>query len=580
MKVKLIQATQNPIDVMWVAARTCYSEKSPIDLWNDRYGAIEDGYKHTEEYNRQCIEKHWDLVKKILESGHESIAEYVNFVFAIEGIDRATSHQLVRHRIAVFCMSGDTKITTSSKRTNNKTIKELYELLPQYKKNIKVRCMDENTKEFSFKPIKSILYNGRHSIYEIQTEDGYSIRTTLSHKFLSADGWKPLSELVVGNEVYTNGNLAYKDKGWLQEHYIQNNESQEYMGLLCGVSKHTIRKYIRLHGLQKELGSWSVGVEPPNKGRTKFDYEPLKVVSEKMRGNHNAPHWTGSDNPSYRGDKITNSGGYYRTYQNYVKKGTCELCGFNGYTEFHHVDRNPKNTSQENIMELCFNCHRHQHKQRLFIAKLSKIVSIKYVGEEDTYDIEMKESPHNFVANGFVVHNSQQSQRYVEIKESFETISELFENPKTDEDEKYLLTVANKYFVGVTTDNYRMYIQCLISYLQGVKQGMKPEEARTFLPNATKTNIMMGVNLRELRHICSLRLCNRAQLPIRQLFQEIKKEVEAQDSRLASLLAPSCEVLGVCTEVKSCKRKPALKDVLEICNNSKIENAKLTCIVP
>lgn len=277
MKVKLIQATQNPIDVMWVAARTCYSEKSPIDLWNDRYGAIEDGYEHTEEYNRQCTEKHWDLVKKILESGHESIAEYVNFVFAIEGIDRATSHQLVRHRIAVF---------------------------------------------------------------------------------------------------------------------------------------------------------------------------------------------------------------------------------------------------------------------------------------------------------------SQQSQRYVEIKESFETISELFENPKTDEDEKYLLTVANKYFVGVTTDNYRMYIQCLISYLQGVKQGMKPEEARTFLPNATKTNIMMGVNLRELRHICSLRLCNRAQLPIRQLFQEIKKEVEAQDSRLASLLAPSCEVLGVCTEAKSCKRKPALKDVFEIYNNSKIENAKLTCTVP
>ena len=35
MKVKLIQMTQNPIDVMWTAARTCYSEKSPVEMWED-----------------------------------------------------------------------------------------------------------------------------------------------------------------------------------------------------------------------------------------------------------------------------------------------------------------------------------------------------------------------------------------------------------------------------------------------------------------------------------------------------------------------------------------------------------------
>ena len=32
MRVKLISMTENPIDLMWTAARTCYSEKSPISM--------------------------------------------------------------------------------------------------------------------------------------------------------------------------------------------------------------------------------------------------------------------------------------------------------------------------------------------------------------------------------------------------------------------------------------------------------------------------------------------------------------------------------------------------------------------
>lgn len=253
MKVKLISATNNPIDIMWTAARTCYSEKSPIKIWDEIN-------KEDAKFNVLEMEKRWNLVKTVLDSGHQSVAEYVNFVFAIEGADRALTHQLVRHRICTF---------------------------------------------------------------------------------------------------------------------------------------------------------------------------------------------------------------------------------------------------------------------------------------------------------------SQKSQRYVEIKESFDTISELFDNPKTDKDEDYLYSVADKYFVGVTKDNYRLFIQPLLSYLQGIKLGMKPEEARTFLPNATKTDLVMGINLRELIHTCSLRLCMRAQSPIRSLFNLIKQEVMSYNEKLGSLLQPKCEIIGYCNEHKSCKRKPTKQDVLE-----------------
>ncbi|HUU79404.1 MAG TPA: FAD-dependent thymidylate synthase [candidate division Zixibacteria bacterium] len=42
------------------------------------------------------------IIKRVVDSGHESIAEHVSFTFRITGISRVTSHQLVRHRIASF----------------------------------------------------------------------------------------------------------------------------------------------------------------------------------------------------------------------------------------------------------------------------------------------------------------------------------------------------------------------------------------------------------------------------------------------------------------------------------------------
>jgi thymidylate synthase (FAD) len=42
------------------------------------------------------------LIRHIVESGHHSILEHVFFTFAIEGISRACSHQLVRHRLASY----------------------------------------------------------------------------------------------------------------------------------------------------------------------------------------------------------------------------------------------------------------------------------------------------------------------------------------------------------------------------------------------------------------------------------------------------------------------------------------------
>ena len=48
--------------------------------------------------DEKCIE----MINKAIASGHESVLEHANFTFSVEGISRACSHQLVRHRIASY----------------------------------------------------------------------------------------------------------------------------------------------------------------------------------------------------------------------------------------------------------------------------------------------------------------------------------------------------------------------------------------------------------------------------------------------------------------------------------------------
>lgn len=104
--------------------------------------------------------------------------------------------------------------------------------------------------------------------------------------------------------------------------------------------------------------------------------------------------------------------------------------------------------------------------------------------------------------------------------------------------------------------------KCKGAYQQLIDLGVKKEDARSILPLCTTTNLTMTVNLRELIHLCNLRLCTRAQREIRDLFKEIVREVKRVEPRLEEYLVPSCEALDYCPEEKGCGRKPNLDDLL------------------
>ena len=84
MKVLLIEHTPDPERVVAAAARLCYSSLGLEELLEDK-SARDNG-----------------LIERVLQRGHHSVLEHATFSFGVEGISRATSHQLVRHRIASY----------------------------------------------------------------------------------------------------------------------------------------------------------------------------------------------------------------------------------------------------------------------------------------------------------------------------------------------------------------------------------------------------------------------------------------------------------------------------------------------
>lgn len=161
---------------------------------------------------------------------------------------------------------------------------------------------------------------------------------------------------------------------------------------------------------------------------------------------------------------------------------------------------------------------------------------------------------------------SQQSQRYVEIKESLSEIESHREHVQRRTDCphcQWLSELVNKYFVVHDSDEKYFCEKALCNYLELIEDGAKPEDARAVLPNATKTNLVMTLNYRELMHICNERLCTRAQTEIRQLTKLMVEEVKKQDERLSQYLVPKCEIDGFCKEHKCCGRKPTLKSIQE-----------------
>lgn len=94
LHVELLRYTPEPQKTVAAAAKLCYSDTGAADL--DR------------ELTDSEVEK---FLRILINMGHLSPIEHISFTFAIEGVSRVLTHQLVRHRLASFSQQSQRYVT-------------------------------------------------------------------------------------------------------------------------------------------------------------------------------------------------------------------------------------------------------------------------------------------------------------------------------------------------------------------------------------------------------------------------------------------------------------------------------------
>lgn len=144
MKVRLISYTPEPEKLIATAARVCYSNKADIEIIQ-------------EDFSDEEISS---FVEQLIESGHHSVLEHPVFSFAIEGISRICSHQLVRHRIGIAI----------SQRSQRYCLENAYDFVEpdEFLKRLEKDTDDEQEGEFATEVCNAIM------TYKSLVENGIS----------------------------------------------------------------------------------------------------------------------------------------------------------------------------------------------------------------------------------------------------------------------------------------------------------------------------------------------------------------------------------------------------------------------
>jgi thymidylate synthase (FAD) len=167
-------------------------------------------------------------------------------------------------------------------------------------------------------------------------------------------------------------------------------------------------------------------------------------------------------------------------------------------------------------------------KGRKLRAHPLKIIRVDYSGVQMTYDLQVKEPWHNFVANGLVVHNSFRytGRRILDVVEGKRDVEEVFYLRPLGQ---YSDRQGKKY--EYTADQRQQDIEwCLEAsrrYKQKIEQGFAEEHARGLIPFDIRQHWVMSANVRSLMHLLDLRWKADAQLEAQKMCEAIWPHFQA-----------------------------------------------------
>jgi superfamily II DNA or RNA helicase len=204
--------------------------------------------------------------------------------------------------------------------------------------------------------------SGVKPVFEVKTADGHQLRATKDHRFLTASGWKRLEQIDVGDTVFVENNrmpitMGEKSKPWYKLRVVRHHP------------------YAGRRGVNPEKGGFTVPFHRLVAEADLNDIEVEEFIARCQRGE--------TDGLTFLDPQVF---------------------------AVHHLDEDPHNNDVSNL-EVCTHAehkalHADHAKRNISVwSVLSTVVSIESVGAVQTYDLAL-DAPHNFLANGVVVHNS------------------------------------------------------------------------------------------------------------------------------------------------------------------------------
>ena len=175
---------------------------------------------------------------------------------------------------------------------------------------------------------------------------------------------------------------------------------------------------------------------------------------------------------------------------------------------------------------------------RKLMAHPLKVIRVEYLGVQMTYDLEVEEPWHNFVANGLVVHNSFRytGSRIVDVLEGKREVEEVF----------YLRPVGAysdrqgkkyEYTEALRQQDLEWCLEACRRYADRIQMGFAEEHARGLIPFDVRQHWVMSANVRSLMHLLDLRWKADAQLEAQHLCELIWTHFEAWVPAIAAWYA-------------------------------------------
>lgn len=409
--------------------------------------------------NNQQSDKFEGLIKYCIKNRHWSIFEQAFMTLEIE-TSRAIAAQILRHRsftFQEFCMAGDS---------------EVYFDLPSGIKN-KKRALYKVTLEKLYKnwcrgeKVQNKIKNMNVRVFDEKTKTF----TNSNIKEVFQTGLKDIYEITLENG---------KKIRCTKEHKV--------------LTKNGFKSLEESSGLKK-IGNTAVidnNIFIGCNGVPVYqDYEWMASAKEKSI----------LDSTGLAG--IAEEAGIsYHTVRKWLKR--------------HNLSCTEKGVSPKNKITVS-----NERKSNILTVSWSKIKTVKYLGQQMTYDLEINHDSHNYVANGVVVHNSQRYSdtnlisKHIPIPELRRQDLKNRQN-STDDLEGFLKLTLECEIAEHFNASMKLYNRLL-------EHGVAKESARFVLPLATPTRMYMTGSIRSWITYISLREKNGTQKEHMLIAKDCKK---------------------------------------------------------